>query len=95
MVRDKVVVAVRLPDVPVIVIVGEPGTAEALVVSVNVLEFVVGFGENDAVTPLGKPDTARFTLPVNPYCGFTSTYVVLEVPWPIVTAPLVSVKVGL
>ena len=27
---------------------------------------VAGFGEKDAVTPLGKPDAERVTLPVNP-----------------------------
>jgi hypothetical protein len=38
-------------------------------VSVNVLMVaVVGFGEKDAVTPLGRPDTDRFTFPANPYC---------------------------
>ena len=41
-------------------------------VSVSKLEPVaVGFGAKDAVTPLGRPDTARLTLPVNPYWEFT------------------------
>jgi hypothetical protein len=45
--------------------------AELLAVSVIVLLPVVGLGANDAVTPLGKPDAERVTLPVNPYCGST------------------------
>ena len=44
-----------------------PTAAVLLAVNVRVLEFVVGFGENEAVTPLGSPETARFTLPLNPY----------------------------
>ena len=74
--------AVCLPEVPVIVSVYWPTGAVLLAVSVNVLLEVAGFGVNAAVTPLGSPDTERFTLPVNPYCGFTDTYVVPDVPWP-------------
>jgi len=61
-----VVVAIRLPEVPVTVTVCCPVLAELLAVSVSVLFPVVGFGARDAVTPLGRPDTERFTLPVNP-----------------------------
>jgi hypothetical protein len=61
-----VVFAVRLPEVPVIVtVVGPPAVAEPLAVSVRVLVPAVGFGLNPAVTPLGRPDAARVTLPVN------------------------------
>ena len=67
MVRYSVLVAVKLPDVPVMVIVGVPGAAALVVESVNVLLPVVGFGENDAVTPLGNPEAAKVTAPVNPY----------------------------
>jgi len=50
-----------------------PTAAELLAVSVSVLLYpaVVGFGEKDAVTPLGKPDAERVTLPVNPFTGVT------------------------
>jgi hypothetical protein len=64
------VVDIRAPDVPVTVTLYCPRLAELLAVSVRMLYPVVGFGANDAVTPLGKPDAARLTLPVNPYCGF-------------------------
>ena len=66
------VVAVRAPEVPVIVTTAVPVAAELLAVSVNVLEpGEAGFGAKDAVTPLGRPDAVRLTLPVNPYCGTT------------------------
>ena len=55
---------------PVTVTVAVVGAAELLTVRVSTLEPVVGFGPKVAVTPAGSPDTARFTLPVNPYCGF-------------------------
>lgn len=76
MINEKVAEAVRFPEVPVIVIVEFPGRAALLTVNVIVLFSskalpVAGFGENDAVTPLGRPDAARVTLPVNPYCGYT------------------------
>lgn len=65
-VSETVVVAVRLPDVPVIVTVDVPVVAVELAVRVSVLVDVVGFGLKAAVTPLGKPEAARDTLPVNP-----------------------------
>ena len=64
---DRVVVSVRLPEVPVMVSVLVPTLAVLLAVRVSVLVPVVEAGENEAVTPLGRPDTERFTLPVNPY----------------------------
>jgi hypothetical protein len=59
--------------VPVTVTVLCPMVAELVAVNVSVLFPVVGLGENDAVTPLGRPDAESVTLPVNPYCGFTYT----------------------
>ena len=89
MVRAKVVVSVRAPDMPVMVIVYCPTAAEALAVSVTVLSWypVMEFGEKDAVTPLGKPDAERLTLPVNPFKGSTPTEVPLVAPWPRLTLP--------
>ena len=49
-----------------------PVAAELLAVSVNVLLPVVGFGLNDAVTPLGKAEvTDKPTLPLKPFTGLT------------------------
>ena len=61
------VVALSAPDVPVIVTTLWPMLADVLAVKVSVDVLVVGLGEKDAVTPLGRPETARFTLPVKPY----------------------------
>ena len=60
---------VREPDVPVMVAVYCPGVVVLLAVSVSMLLPLVGFGEKDAVTPLGRPVMARFTLPVKPSTG--------------------------
>jgi len=78
-VRASVVVAVRLPEVPVMVTVAAPVVAVALAVSVRTLVPVVGFVPNVAVTPLGRPDAASVTLPLNP---FTSVTVMVLVPLP-------------
>jgi hypothetical protein len=70
-VRVIVVVFVKLPDVPVRVTVTVPVAAVPLAVSVNVLVLVVVLGLNDAVTPLGRPDADKLTLPLKPFCGAT------------------------
>ena len=70
-VRAMVVVADNVPDVPVIVTVEDPVGAVLLAVKVSTLLPVVGFVPNEAVTPLGKPDAASVTLPVNPPTSVT------------------------
>ena len=62
-------VAVWLPDFPVMITLYCPRLAELLAVSVTVL-LPFEIGEKDAVTPLGRPDAERVTLPVNPFRGF-------------------------
>jgi len=61
----------KLPDVPVSVTVAVPVGAPLLAVRVNVLALVVLAGLNVAVTPLGRPDADKLTLPLNPLCGDT------------------------
>src|SRR5580700_5291763 len=78
-VRATVVVAVRLPEVPVMVTVDVPVVAVELAVSVSTLVPVVGFVPNAAVTPLGRPEAARVTLPANPFKSLT---VIVLVPLP-------------
>ena len=69
-----VMVAHEPSEIPVMVIVAGPTVAVLLAVSVRTLEPVeVGFGANDAVTPLGRPEADRVTLPVNPFAGTTWT----------------------
>jgi hypothetical protein len=95
-VRASVVLAVRLPEVPVMVTVAVPVVAVALAVSVSTLVEVVGFVLNVAVTPLGKPDAARVTLPVNPFKSFTVIVLVPLLPWVMVRllGESESVKLG-
>lgn len=76
-----VVVAVREPEVPVTVTVNAPTVAELLAVSVSTLLLVVGLVPNEAVTPVGKPDAASVTLPVNPPTSVTLIVSVPLLPW--------------
>jgi len=64
--------AVMPPEEPLIVIgAGFTGVAVPLAVRVKVEEDVDDVGEKDAVTPAGRPEAEKVTLPVNPYCGET------------------------
>jgi hypothetical protein len=95
-VRARVVVAVRLPEVPVIVTVAVPVVAVALAVNVSTLVPVVGLVPNVAVTPLGKPDAASVTLPLNPFRSLTVMVLVPLLPWVMVRllGESESVKLG-
>ena len=53
------------------VTVAAPAVAVLLAVNVSTLVPVVGLVPNAAVTPLGNPDAARETLPVNPPMSVT------------------------
>src|ERR1700679_2188255 len=75
------VLAVRLPEVPVMVTVDVPTVAELLAVSVSTLDAVVGLVPKEAVTPVGKPEAARVTLPVNPPTSATVIVSVPLLPW--------------
>ena len=74
-VSETVVECVKVPHVPVTVTVAGPVVATLLAISVNVLEPVDGFGLNNAVTPLGKLETDKATLPLKPFWGATVTAV--------------------
>jgi hypothetical protein len=77
-----------LPDVPVIVTVADPVVAAALAVKVTVLVEVAGFGLKLAVTPLGKPDADKVTLPLKPLDGVM--VIVLALPLPCTTLKLLG-----
>jgi hypothetical protein len=82
-----VVVALRLPDVPVMVTVTVPVFAVALAVRVRTLLEVAGFGLKAAVTPFGSPEAASVTLPENPFTGvMVMVLVPLAPPFAMVTA---------
>ena len=83
-VRPMPVVATRPPEEPAMVTRNVPTTAELLAVNATVLDPVVGFGVNDAVTPPGRPYAARFTLPMNP--GWPATVMVAVPEDPCITA---------
>lgn len=59
----------RLPDVPVTVTVAVPLVAVELALSVNVLVVPAGFGLKLAVTPLGRPEADKATVPLKPFAG--------------------------
>jgi hypothetical protein len=81
-----VVVAFRLPEVPMIVTVKVPEGAVLLAVSVTTLLVVAGFTLKEAVTPVGNPEAAKVTLPENPFTGVI--VIVLFPP----AAPLATVR---
>ncbi len=74
-------VLVKPPDIPVMVTEAVPVTAVLLAVSVNVLVLAVLLGLNDAVTPLGRPDADKPTLPLKPFCGLTVMVLAPLAPW--------------
>jgi len=92
-VSEMEVVALSVPEVPVIVIGYVPATVVAATANVSTLVAVVGFVPNVAVTPVGIPDAARVTLPVNVPVSFT---VIVSVPlalWAIDSAEADGVSV--
>ena len=73
--REIVVEWLRPLLSPVIVTLKVPAAALAPAFKVNVLILVVLTGLNDAVTPLGRPEALKVTLPLKPFCGTTVTVV--------------------
>lgn len=78
--KEIVAVFVRLPELPVMVTVTVPVVAMLLAVNVNVLVLVVLLGLKDAVTPLGRPEADKLTLPLKAFCGVTVIVLVPLVP---------------
>src|SRR6267154_1749789 len=70
-VRLIVVVLVKLPEFPVIVTVAVPAVAVLLAERVSVLVVVAPPGLKDAVTPVGRPDADKLTVPLKPPSGAT------------------------
>ena len=79
-VRVIEVVFVKLPDVPVIVTLTVFVVTALVAASVNALVMVAGFGLNDALTPLGRPEADKLTLPLKPFCGVTVIVLVPVLP---------------
>lgn len=79
--RERVATCDNPPDAPETVTVTVPVAAVLLAASVNMLVLAVLPGLNDAVTPLGRPDADKLTLPLKPPCGVTVMVLVPLVPW--------------
>ena len=71
MVRTIVVALLSAPEEPVTVTVAVPEVTVLLALKVTELLPAVLDGLNAAVTPLGKPDTPRATMPLKPFCPAT------------------------
>ena len=74
------VVRVSVPDVPITVNVTVPVAALLAAVSVRVLAEVALGGLKLAVTPEGRPEIDKFTLPLKPLIGFTVMVLLPMVP---------------
>ena len=79
--RTSEVLADAVPvELPVTETVAIPRAAEAPAANVSTLVPVVGFGLNDAVTPLGRLDATRNTLPVSAPAPVTVTVLAPDAP---------------
>jgi len=67
----------RVPDLPLTLTLKVPVVAELPTVNVTVLLDVEGFGLKAAVTPIGRLDAEKVTLPVKPSVGLM---VIVDVP---------------
>jgi hypothetical protein len=71
---------VKPPDVPFMVTTVGLEKTDLFAVSVNVLVPVAVIGLNEAVTPSGRPDADRATLPPNSFIDATEISVVMLMP---------------
>jgi len=78
--RETLVVSVRAPETPTIVIVYVPTGAEFPAARVSTLEAAVGFVPNEAVMPAGNPEADSVTLPVKPFKSVTEMMSVALLP---------------
>jgi hypothetical protein len=67
----------RPPDLPLTLTLKVPVVAELLTVNVNVVLDVEGLGLKAAVTPVGRLDPEKVTLPVKPFVGLMA---IVDVP---------------
>src|SRR6266849_6256219 len=77
-VRASVVVLLKLPEM---VTVAVPIVAALPAASVKVLVPMVLAGLKEAVTPLGRPEADKLTVPVKPFCGVSVMVLVPLAPW--------------
>jgi len=82
-----VALPLRVPEEPVTVTVKVPVAAALLADRVSRLVVLAGFVLKRALTPLGKPEAVKFTLPLNPLTGLIVMVVKPDAPWRKVKAP--------
>ena len=80
-VKEIVVVLVKLAQTPLTVTVNVPSAAVALAVRVSVLLLTVPAGLKEAVTPLGRPEADKLTVPLKPLSGLMLMVLVAVFPW--------------
>ena len=78
--RESVKVFVKPPEVPVIVTVKVPVVAVPAADRIKRLLAVAGFVPKAALTPFGKPEAVKLTLPLKPLRGLIEMVVEPEVP---------------
>ena len=71
----------RLPEAPEMLTAKVPVAELPVAVKATRLVLVAGLVPNTAVTPLGKLDAVKFTLPLNPFTGFIVTVLKPDSPW--------------
>jgi hypothetical protein len=76
-----VILLLRVPETPETLTENVPVAALAFAEKVSWLVVVAGLVPNVAVTPLGKPDAVKFTLPLNPFAGLMLIVVNPDAPW--------------
>jgi len=79
-VRERVVVFIKPPDVPVIVTVKVPGVTVPAADRITRVLAKVGFVPKVTATPFGKPEAVKLTLPLNPLRGLIEMTVEAEAP---------------
>lgn len=85
--RARVVVWVRLPEVPVMVMVAGPTAAVVEAVRLRTLAPVVLLRLKDGVTPAGRPVAESATDPVKLFMPLTVIVLVPLLPWMTLTLP--------
>ena len=76
-----VALLIKLPEVPATVIVKVPIVEVPVADTVKVLVVVAGFVAKIALSPFGRPDTDKFTLPLNPFRGWIVIVAEPDEPW--------------
>lgn len=76
-----VALLLSVPETPVTVTVNVPVPAALVADRVKLLVVVAGFVPKVAVTPFGRPEAVKFTLPPNPFTGLIVIAVEPDVPW--------------